>query len=85
MKQQQHQCGLVQFTRCIIKGKQSPSSNGSNGQGHGQAPQLQATNKMPKIQNSMEPVSSEQIWVIGKWHWRGHEEPYQHYPVHLPT
>ncbi len=66
-------------------GKQSPPSNGSNGQGHGQATQLQATDEQPKIQNSMEPVSSQQIWAIGKWHWRAYQEPYQHYRVHLPT
>jgi hypothetical protein len=51
-------------------GKQSPSSNGSNGQGHRQAPQLQAANEQPEIQKNMDPVSSQQIWVIGKWHWR---------------
>jgi hypothetical protein len=33
-------------------GKQSPSSNGSHGQGHEQAPQLQATNEQPKIQKA---------------------------------
>ncbi len=60
-------------------GKQSLSSNGSNGQGHGQAPQVQATNEQPKIQKSMEPVSSQGIWVIGKWHRRTHQGPYQHY------
>ncbi len=66
-------------------GKQSPSSNGSHGQWHEQAPQLQATNEQPKIQKSMEPVSSQQIWAIGKWHWRAHQNPHQHYRVHLPT
>ncbi len=66
-------------------GKQSPSSNGSHGQGHGQAPQLQATNEQPNIQKSMEPVSSQQIWAIGKWHWRVHQKPHQNYQVHLPT
>jgi hypothetical protein len=34
--------------------KQSPSNNGSNGQGHGQALQLQAAYEEPKIQKSME-------------------------------
>jgi hypothetical protein len=33
----------------------------------------------------MEPVSSQQIWVIGKWHQRAYKEPYQHYWVHLST
>jgi hypothetical protein len=66
-------------------GKQSPSSNGSHGQGHGQAPQLQANNEQPKIQKSMEPVSSQQIRAIGKWHQRAHQKPHQHYRVHLPT
>jgi hypothetical protein len=28
---------------------------------------------------SMELFSSQQIWVIGKWHQRFHKEPYQHY------
>jgi hypothetical protein len=41
--------------------KQSPSSNGSYGQGHGQAPQLQTANEQPEIQKSMEPLSSQQI------------------------
>ena len=59
--------------------KRSPSSNGSHGQGHGQAPQLQATNEQPKIQKSIEPVSSQRIWAIGKWHWRAHQKPHQHY------
>jgi hypothetical protein len=66
-------------------GKQSPSSNVSNGQGHKQAPQQQATNQKPEIQRSMEPFSSQQIWAIGKWHQRMYQKPYQHYPVHLPT
>ncbi len=65
--------------------KQSPSSNGSHGQGHGQAPQLQTANEQPKIQKSMEPISSQQIRMIGKWHWRVHQKPHQHYQVHLPT
>ncbi len=56
-------------------GKRSPSSYGSNGQGHGQAPQLQATNEQPEIQKSMEPASSQQIWAIGKWLWRAHKVP----------
>ena len=60
-------------------GKQSPSSNVSHGQGHGQAPQLQAINEQPKIQKSMELVSSQQIWVTGKWHRRAHQKPHQHY------
>jgi hypothetical protein len=46
-------------------GEQSPPSNGSNGQGHGQTPQLWATNK-PKTQKNMEPVSSQQILAIDK-------------------
>ncbi len=33
----------------------------------------------------MEPVSSQQIWAIGKWHQKAHIEPYQHYRAHLPT
>ncbi len=66
-------------------GKQGPLSNGSQGQGHEQAPQLQATNEQPKIQKSIEPVSSQQIWAIGKWHRRAHQKPHQHYQVHLPT
>jgi hypothetical protein len=66
-------------------GKQSQSSNGSHGQGHGQAPQLKATNEQPKILKSMEPVSSQRIWAIGKWHRRVHQKPHQHYQVHLPT
>jgi hypothetical protein len=40
-------------------GEQSPSSNDSNGQGHWQAPQLQATNEQPEMQKSMEPFSSQ--------------------------
>jgi hypothetical protein len=72
-------------TPYLKTGKQSSLSNGSNGQGHRQAPQLQATNEQPEIQKSMEPVSSQQIWAIGKWHRREHKEPYQHNRVHLPT
>ncbi len=47
-------------------GKQSTSSNGSHGQGHGQAPQLQTAHEQPKIHKSMEPVSSQQIstWFL---------------------
>ncbi len=63
--------------------KRSPSSNGSHGQGHGQAPQLPTANEQPEIQKSMEPDSSQQIWVTGKWHQRVHQKPHQHYPVHL--
>ncbi len=66
-------------------GEQSTSSNGSHGQGYGQAPKLQTANEQPKIQKSMEPASSQQIWAIGKWHWRAHQKPHQHYQVHLPT
>jgi hypothetical protein len=33
----------------------------------------------------MEPVSSQQIWVIGKWHRMAHQKPHQHYQGHLPT
>ncbi len=66
-------------------GEQSTSSNGSNGQGHRQAPQLQTANEQLKIQKSMEPVSSQQIWLTGKWHRRAHQKPHQHYWVHLPT
>jgi hypothetical protein len=44
----------------------SITGNGSHGQGHGQSPQLQATNEQPKIQKSMEPFISQQVWVIGK-------------------
>jgi hypothetical protein len=40
-------------------GKQSPSSNGSHGQGHGLAPQLQTADEQPKIQKNMDPVSSQ--------------------------
>ncbi len=54
-------------------GKQS-TLNGSHGQGHGQAPQLQTANEQPEIQNSMEPVSSQQIQATGKWHWRAHQK-----------
>jgi hypothetical protein len=72
-------------TRHHKTGTQSPSSIGSHGQGHGQAPQLQTANEQPKIQKSMEPVSSQQIWAIGKWHRRAHQKPHQHYQVHLPT
>jgi hypothetical protein len=32
--------------------KQSPSSNGSHGQGHGQDPQLQTANEQPEIQKA---------------------------------
>jgi hypothetical protein len=64
-------------------GKQSTSNNGSHGQGHGQAPKLQTATEQPKIQKSMEPVSSQQIWATGKWHWRAHQKPHQHYQVHL--
>jgi hypothetical protein len=39
----------------------------------------------PKYKKSMEPVSSQQIWVISKWHQRAHKEPHQHYQAHLPT
>jgi hypothetical protein len=39
-------------------GKQSTSSNGSHGQGHGHALKLQAANEQAKTQNSIEPVSS---------------------------
>jgi hypothetical protein len=66
-------------------GKRSPPSNGSHGQGHGQAPQLHTANEQPKIQKCMEPVSSQQIQVTGKWHQRAHQKPHQHYQVHLPT
>ncbi len=68
-----------------LTGKQSPSSNGSNRQGHEQAPQLQAANEHPEIQKSMEPISSQWIWAIGKWYQRLHKEPYQHYQTHLLT
>jgi hypothetical protein len=53
-------------------GKRSPSSNGSHGQGHGQAPQLQTTTEQPEILKNMEPVSNQQIQAISKWHWRAH-------------
>jgi hypothetical protein len=66
-------------------GKQSPSSNGSHEQGHGKAPQLQTANEQPKMQKIMEPVSSQRIWAIGKWHWQVHQKPHQQYQVHLPT
>ncbi len=33
----------------------------------------------------MEPVSSQQIRAIGKWHRRAHQKTHQHYQVHLPT
>jgi hypothetical protein len=33
-------------------GKRSISSNGSHGQGHGQAPKLQTANEQPKIQKA---------------------------------
>jgi hypothetical protein len=66
-------------------GKQSTSSNGSHGQGHGQAPQLKTAHEQPKTQKNMEPVSSQQIWATGKWHWRAHQKPHQHYQVYPPT
>jgi hypothetical protein len=66
-------------------GKQSTSSYGSHGQGHGQAPKLQTANEQPKIQNSIEPVSSQQIRATGKWHQRAHQKPHQHNRVHLRT
>ncbi len=61
-----------------MTGKQSPSSNCSNGQGHGQAPQLRAIMNSSKYKN-MEPFSRQQIWAIDKWHQRTYQEPYQHY------
>ncbi len=60
-------------------GKQRPSSNGSHGQGHGQAPQLHTANEQLKIQKSMELDSSQRIWATGKWHLRAHQRPHQHY------
>jgi hypothetical protein len=66
-------------------GKRSTSSNGSHGQGHGQAPKLQTANEQPKIQKSMEPVSSQRMWATGKWHQRVHQKSHQHYQVHLQT
>jgi hypothetical protein len=46
-------------------GKRSPSSNGSNGQGHGQASQLQATNEQPKIQKKH--GACPQLMNLGNW------------------
>jgi hypothetical protein len=44
------QFGLPHMPHHMIK-EFRPSSNGSHGQRHGQAPQLQATNEQPKIQS----------------------------------
>jgi hypothetical protein len=46
-------------------GKQCPSSNGSNGQGHGQVPQLQATNEQPKIK--IKHGAYQQPTNLGNW------------------
>ncbi len=46
-------------------GKQNPSSNGSHGQGHGQAPQLQTANEQPKIQKKHE--ARQQPTNLGDW------------------
>jgi hypothetical protein len=64
-------------------GKRSTFSNGSHGQGHRQAPQLQTAHEQPRIQKSMEPVSSQQIRVTGKRHQRAHQKPHQNYRAHL--
>jgi hypothetical protein len=48
-----------------MNGEQSPSSNGSNGQGHGQALQLKATNELPKIQKKH--GAFQQPTNLGNW------------------
>ncbi len=81
MKQQQHQRGLMRLTCCITR----LENKVHQAMAVRQAPQLQIANEQSKTQKKHEPVSSQQIWVIGKWHWRAHQNPHQHYQVHLPT
>ncbi len=66
-------------------GEWSPSCYGSHGRQHGQAIQLQTINEKCETQTSMEPVISQQIWTISKWHWRQDTKSHQHNWVHLPT
>ncbi len=50
-------------------GKQSLSSNGSNGQGHGQASQLQAANEQPKIQKAWSLSAANKFGQLANGIW----------------
>ncbi len=62
-------------------GKRSPPNISSGGRRYGQPPQLQAINERCKTQKGVEPIISQQIWVIRKRHWRQNKEPHQHHQV----
>jgi hypothetical protein len=86
MKQQWHQHGFVRLTHRItrLENKVHQAMTVMD-KDMGTLLNYRQLMNSPKYKESMEPVSSQQIWAIGKWHRRAHQKPHQHYRVHLPT
>jgi hypothetical protein len=86
MKQQRHQRGFVRLTHRITRLENKVHQAMTVMDKYmGKLLNYRQLMNSPKYKESMEPVSSQRIRAIGKWHRRAHQKPRQHYRVHLPT
>jgi hypothetical protein len=80
IKQQWHQRGLVRLTCHITKLENKvQQAMAVMDKDTGKLLNYRQLMNSPKFKKGMEPVSSQQIRAIGKWHRRVHKEPYQYY------